>query len=86
MKPATGIPLEVAGLHDATVLGASPRRSRAWGTELLVGELLRIGNPPTLGLTGLHSARRGDYQVIDRIDEDGHRSEPGLISARAYAG
>ena len=28
----------------------------------------RVGNPLKLGLAGLHSARRGDYWVLYRID------------------
>ena len=30
----------------------------------------RVGEPLRLGLEGLHSARRGDYRVTSRIDED----------------
>jgi mRNA interferase RelE/StbE len=33
----------------------------------------RVGKPLKLGLEGLHSARRGDYRVIYRIDDDQHR-------------
>ena len=29
----------------------------------------RVGKPLKLGLEGLHSARRGDYRVIFRIDD-----------------
>jgi mRNA interferase RelE/StbE len=29
----------------------------------------RVGKPLKLGLDGLHSARRGDYRVIYRIDD-----------------
>ena len=29
----------------------------------------RAGKPPRLGLEGFHSARRGDYRVIYRIDD-----------------
>jgi mRNA interferase RelE/StbE len=29
----------------------------------------RVGKPLKLGLDGLHSARRGDYRVIHRIDD-----------------
>jgi mRNA interferase RelE/StbE len=32
----------------------------------------RMGKPLQLGMEGLHSARRGDYRVIYRID-DSHR-------------
>jgi mRNA interferase RelE/StbE len=41
--------------------------------ELLYGSLAaspyRVGKPLKLGLEGLHSARRGDYRVIYRIDD-----------------
>lgn len=42
-------------------------------TEFLTGALLdnphRVGKPLTRELTGYHSARRGAYRVIYRIDE-----------------
>ena len=41
--------------------------------EFLYGSLAadprRAGKPLKLGLAGLHSARRGDYRVIYRIDD-----------------
>jgi mRNA interferase RelE/StbE len=41
--------------------------------EFLYGSLAekpyRVGKPLKLGLQGLHSARRGDYRVIYRIDD-----------------
>jgi mRNA interferase RelE/StbE len=37
----------------------------------LAESLHRVGKPLRLGLEGLHSARRGDYRVIYRIDDDG---------------
>ena len=41
--------------------------------EFLYGSLAespyRVGRPLKLGLQGLHSARRGDYRVIYRIDD-----------------
>jgi mRNA interferase RelE/StbE len=41
--------------------------------EFLYGSLAaspyRVGRPLKLGLEGLHSARRGDYRVIYRIDD-----------------
>jgi len=41
--------------------------------ELLYGSMAaspyRVGKPLKLGLEGLHSARRGDYCVIYRIDD-----------------
>jgi mRNA interferase RelE/StbE len=42
--------------------------------EFLYGSLAasphRVGKPLKLGLEGLHSARRGDYRVIYRIDDE----------------
>ena len=42
--------------------------------EFLYGSLAenphRAGKPLKLGLEGMHSARRGDYRVIYRIDDD----------------
>jgi mRNA-degrading endonuclease RelE of RelBE toxin-antitoxin system len=32
----------------------------------------RVGKPLKLSLEGLHSARRGDYRVIYRIDDQRH--------------
>jgi mRNA interferase RelE/StbE len=44
--------------------------------EFLYGSLAasphRVGEPLKLGLEGLHSARRGDYRVIYRIDGEQH--------------
>jgi mRNA interferase RelE/StbE len=43
-------------------------------TEFVYGSLVesphRVGKPLRLGLDGLYSARRGDYRVIYRIDDD----------------
>jgi mRNA interferase RelE/StbE len=42
--------------------------------EFLYGSLAagphRVGKPLKLGLEGLHSARRGDYRIIYRIDDE----------------
>jgi mRNA interferase RelE/StbE len=42
--------------------------------EFLYGSLAenphRVGKPLGLSLEGMHSARRGDYRVIYRIDDD----------------
>jgi mRNA interferase RelE/StbE len=42
--------------------------------EFLYGSLAenphRVGKPLKLALEGMHSARRGDYRVIYRIDDD----------------
>jgi mRNA interferase RelE/StbE len=60
------------------VLGEAPPRGlplavAAAVTEFLIGPLLdnpyRVGKPLTHELRGYHSARRGAYRVIYRIDE-----------------
>jgi mRNA interferase RelE/StbE len=43
----------------------------------------RVGKPLKLGLEGLHSARRGDYRVIYRINEDDRRVDIVAIEYRA---
>lgn len=50
--------------------------------EFLYGSLAssphRVGKPLKLGLEGLHSARRGDYRVIYRIDD--HRRRVTVVA------
>ena len=50
--------------------------------EFLYGSLAasphRVGKPLKLGLEGLHSARRGDYRVIYRIDD--HQRQVTVIA------
>jgi mRNA-degrading endonuclease RelE of RelBE toxin-antitoxin system len=57
--------------------------------EFLYGSLAespyRIGKPLKLGLEGLHSARRGDYRVIYRIDDHKHRVTVLAIEHRSDA-
>jgi len=43
----------------------------------------RVGKPLRLGLEGLHSARRGDYRVIYRIDDKNQRIDIVAIEHRA---
>jgi mRNA-degrading endonuclease RelE of RelBE toxin-antitoxin system len=43
----------------------------------------RVGRPLRLGLEGLRSARRGDYRVVYRIDDQAHRIEVVAIEHRA---
>jgi len=43
----------------------------------------RVGKPLRLGLEGLHSARRGDYQVIYHIDDQNQRVDIVAIEHRA---
>ena len=54
-------------------LGRLPEKVATSVVEFLYGSLAanphRVGKPLRLGLGGLHSARRGDYRVIYRIDD-----------------
>ena len=40
----------------------------------------RVGKPLKLGLAGLHSARRGDYRVIYRINDHDRPINVGTLS------
>ena len=55
--------------------------------EFLYGSLAanphRVGKPLKLGLEGLHSARRGDYRVIYRIDDQHRRIDVMAIEHRS---
>lgn len=51
----------------------------------LSGNPHRVGKALTLGLKGLHSARRGDYRVIYRIDDEHRVVEVLAIEHRADA-
>jgi mRNA interferase RelE/StbE len=59
-------------------LARLPEKVATAVVEFLYGSLAsspyQTGKPPRLGLDGLHSARRGDYRVIYRIDL-GHKHE-----------
>ncbi|HSV64867.1 MAG TPA: type II toxin-antitoxin system RelE/ParE family toxin [Mycobacteriales bacterium] len=66
-----------------------PEKIAAAVVELLYGSLAanpyRVGKPLQLQLAGLHSACRGDYRVIYRIDELNHLIEVIAIDHRADA-
>lgn len=49
----------------------------------LAARLRRVGKPLKLGLGGLHSARRGDYRVIYRIDDQRRRVDVLAIEHRS---
>jgi len=51
----------------------------------LVADPGRVGKPLKLGLEGLHSARRGDYRVIYRIDRIRRRVEVIALEHRSDA-
>jgi mRNA interferase RelE/StbE len=53
-----------------------PEKAATAAVEFLYGSLAasprQVGKTLKLGLAGLHSARRGDYRVIYRIDDQRH--------------
>jgi mRNA interferase RelE/StbE len=55
-------------------LARLPEKVATAAVEFIYGSLAdapwRVGKPLRFGLAGLHSARRGDYRVIYRIDDD----------------
>jgi mRNA interferase RelE/StbE len=57
-------------------LARLPEKFATAAVEFLYGSLAaephRVGKPLKLGLAGLHSARRGDYRVIYRVDDQRH--------------
>jgi len=79
----------------AIAWSAPARRALAWlpekvataVVEFLYGSLAdspyRAGKPLKLGLEGLHSARRGDYRVIYRIDDHNRRVDAVAIEHRS---
>jgi mRNA-degrading endonuclease RelE of RelBE toxin-antitoxin system len=69
------------------VLARLPGKVATAVVEFLYGSLAasphRVGKPLKLGLTGLHSARRGDYRVIYRIDDHDRRIDVVAIEHRS---
>ncbi|HEX2498390.1 MAG: type II toxin-antitoxin system RelE family toxin [Actinomycetes bacterium] len=57
--------------------GRLPEKVATAVVEFLYGSLAanpyRVGKALKLGLQGLHSARRGDYRIIYRIDDKQHQ-------------
>ena len=66
-----------------------PEKVATAAVEFLYGSLAanphRVGKPLKLEMAGLHSARRGDYRVIYRIDDGDHRVDVLAIEHRADA-
>lgn len=64
-----------------------PEKVAAAAIEFIYGSLAdnpqRAGKPLRYELAGLHSARRGDYRVIYRINADQHQIEIVAIEHRA---
>jgi mRNA interferase RelE/StbE len=68
-------------------LARLPEKVATAVVEFMYGSLAdnprRAGKPLKLGLEGLRSARRGDYRVIYRIDDNRHTVEVVAIEHRA---
>ena len=68
-------------------LARLPGKVAAAVVEFLYGSLAvgphRVGKPLKLGLEGLHSARRGDYRLIYRIDDQRRRVDVVAIEHRS---
>lgn len=66
-----------------------PEKAATAAVEFIYGSLAsspqRVGKPLRHELAGLHSARRGDYRVIYRINIDEHQVEILAIEHRADA-
>ena len=69
------------------VLARWPEKVATAVVEFLYGSSAasphRVGRRLRLGLSGLHSARRGDYRVIYRIDDDRHQVDVVAIDHRS---
>ena len=70
-------------------LARMPEKVATAAVEFLYGSLAasphRVGKPLRLGLAGLRSARRGDYRIIYRIDDERRRIEVVTIEHRSDA-
>ncbi len=80
--------LVVAGPAERE-LGRLPHRMAAAVVEFMVGPLLddphRVDKPLQRDLTGYHSARRGAYRVIYRIDDEAGTVNVVRIEHRSQA-
>jgi mRNA-degrading endonuclease RelE of RelBE toxin-antitoxin system len=67
-------------------MGRLPEKVASAVVEFCYGSLAasprRVGKPLRLGLEGLHSAWRGDYRVIYRIDDQDRRADIVAIEHR----
>jgi mRNA-degrading endonuclease RelE of RelBE toxin-antitoxin system len=68
-------------------LARLPEKAATAVVEFLYGSLAanphRAGKPLKLGLEGLHSAPRGDYRVIYRINDHRHQVDVVAIEHRS---
>jgi mRNA-degrading endonuclease RelE of RelBE toxin-antitoxin system len=66
-----------------------PDKAAAAAVEFIYGSLsenpYRVGKPLRFELAGLHSARRGDYRVIYRINSDQQTIEIVTLEHRSDA-
>jgi mRNA interferase RelE/StbE len=64
-----------------------PEKVATAAVEFLYGSLAaspyRVGKALKLGLQGLSSARRGDYRIVYRINDDGRRVDVIAIEHRS---
>lgn len=83
-------PYDIAWTRTARkALARQPEKVAAAVIELLYGPVAdnphRLGKPLELDLAGLLSARRGDFRVLCRIDEQARRVEVVAIEHRSDA-
>ena len=66
-----------------------PEKVATAAVEFIYGSLAaspyRVGKPLKLGLEGLHSARRGDYRVIYRINDYNRKIDIVAVEHRSDA-
>ena len=88
MTGEPGAPFEIYWAAPAKrALRRLPEKVAAAAVEFIYGPLAgnpsRVGRPLRFELEGLRSAHRGDYRVVDRIDEGRQRVEVLVIDHRA---
>lgn len=70
-------------------LARLPEKVATAAVEFVYGSLAanpyQVGRALKLGMDGLHSARRGDYRIIYRIDNAQHRVDILAIEHRSDA-
>jgi len=82
----TGDPAAVAWTPTARrALARLPEKAATAAIEFIYGPLAanpqRVGKPLRNELAGLHSARRGDFRIIYRIDRDDNAGDEVTIIA-----
>jgi mRNA interferase RelE/StbE len=84
----SGEPFEIHRAAPAKrALRRLPEKVATAAVEFIYGPLAanpgRVGRPLRFELEGLHSAHRGDYRVVDRVDDRRRRVEVLVIDHRA---